>query len=164
MGDGTRAPAGVSPAAVVDAVVRDTFSKYQVVGFYADPSGWTGQVAQWEADYGRQLRVRASRDEPIAAWPRGKDSKVAEHVERLRLALVQREISWDGSSALMRHMLNARRRVLRRGGYLLYKQFPDSPDKIDAAYAAVMAYKACLDATSRGVTRQRGERRKVVLA
>ena len=150
--------------AVVDAVVRDTFSKYQVVGFYADPSGWTGQVAQWEADYGRQLRVRASRDEPIAAWPRGKDSKVAEHVERLRLALVQREISWDGSSALMRHMLNARRRVLRRGGYLLYKQFPDSPDKIDAAYAAVMAYKACLDATSRGVTRQRGERRKVVLA
>ena len=150
--------------AVVDAVVRDTFSKYQVVGFYADPSGWTGQVAQWEADYGRQLRVRASRDEPIAAWPRGKDSKVAEHVERLRLALVQREITWDGSSALMRHMLNARRRVLRRGGYLLYKQFPDSPDKIDAAYAAVMAYKACLDATSRGVTRQRGERRKVVLA
>lgn len=110
------------------------------------------------------MRVRASRDEPIAAWPRGKDSKVAEHVERLRLALVQREISWDGSSALMRHMLNARRRVLRRGGYLLYKQFPDSPDKIDAAYAAVMAYKACLDATSRGVTRQRGERRKVVLA
>lgn len=149
--------------AEVDAVVRETFEDYNVVGFYADPSGWTGQVAQWEADFSRQLRVRASRDEPIAAWPRGKDSRVSEYVERLRQALVMGEITWDGSSALMRHMLNARRRDTRTG-YLLYKQFPDSPDKIDAAYAAVMAYKACLDAISSGATKTtRRKRRKAVL-
>ena len=149
--------------AEVDAVVRETFADYNVVGFYADPSGWTGQVAQWEADFSRQLRVRASRDEPIAAWPRGKDSRVSEYVERLRQALVMGEITWDGSSALMRHMLNARRRDTRTG-YLLYKQFPDSPDKIDAAYAAVMAYKACLDAISSGATKTtRRKRRKAVL-
>lgn len=149
--------------AEVDAVVRETFEDYNVVGFYADPSGWTGQVAQWEADFSRQLRVRASRDEPIAAWPRGKDSRVSEYVERLRQALVMGEITWDGSSALMRHMLNARRRDTRTG-YLLYKQFPDSQDKIDAAYAAVMAYKACLDAISSGATKTtKRKRRKAVL-
>lgn len=153
------------PVHEVDAVVRETFEKYDVAGFYADPSGWVGQVAEWEATFGKKLRVKASRDEPIAAWPRGKDTRVAEHVEKMRLALVNEEMTWDGSSALMRHMLNARRRETRRGGYLLYKQFPDSPDKIDAAYAAVMAYKACIDVISRGVTKRRvGKRRKVILA
>lgn len=151
--------------AEVDAVVRETFERFNVVGFYADPSGWVGQVAEWEAAFGKKLRVKASRDEPISAWPRGKDTRVAEHVEKMRLALINEEMTWDGSSALMRHMLNARRRATRRGGYLLYKQFPDSPDKIDAAYAAVMAYKACIDAISRGVSlRSPGKRRKVILA
>ena len=149
--------------AEVDAVVREMFEKFNVVGFYADPSGWNLQVAQWEADFARQLRVKASRDEPIAAWPRGKDSRVVEYVERLRQALVLGEITWDGSPALMRHMLNARRRSTRTG-YLLYKQFPDSPDKIDAAYAAVMAYKACLDAIAKGAsTKSKRKRRKAVL-
>ena len=153
--------------AEVDAVVRETFERYRVLGFYADPSGWTEQVAQWEAAFGRRLRVRASRDAPIAAWPRGKDTRVAEHVEKLRQAFVMQEITWDGGSALMRHMLNARRRSIRSGGYLLYKQFPDSPDKIDAAYAAVMAYKAFIDVVSRGGGRVRSRARKrgkVVLA
>lgn len=152
--------------AEVDAVVRETFQKFNVLGFYADPSGWTGQIAQWEADFGRRLRVKASRDAPISAWPRGKDTKVSEHVEKLRQAIVMREITWDGGSALMRHILNARRRSTRTG-YLLYKQFPDSPDKIDAAYAAVMAYKAYIDALSRGAAKrgfQRRKRGKVVMA
>lgn len=151
--------------AEVDAVVRETFERYNVLGFYADPSGWTGQVAQWEADFGRKLRVKASRDAPISAWPRGKDTRVTEHVERLRQALIEREVSWDGGSVLMRHMLNARRRSTR-SGYLLYKAFPDSPDKIDAAYAAVMAYKAYIDVLSKGILRggQRRSRGKVVLA
>ena len=91
---------------------------------------------------------------------------MSEHVEKLRQALVMREITWDGGSALMRHILNARRRSTRTG-YLLYKQFPDSPDKIDAAYAAVMAYKAYIDALSRGAAKrgfQRRKRGKVVMA
>lgn len=154
--------------AEVDAVVRETKEKFNVVGFYADPSGWTGQVAEWEALFASTLKVKASRDAPISAWPRGKDTRVADHVEMLRLALVSGEMTWDGSSALMRHMLNARRRALRRGGYLLYKQFPDSPDKIDAAYAGIMAYKACLDFISSGKSAKPvngpRRRRKAVLA
>lgn len=83
------------------------------------------------------------------------------HVERFREAVVNEELSWDGSSVLMRHLLNARRRSTRQG-YLLYKAYPDSPDKIDAAYAAVMAFKAFLDATSKGVSAKREKPRKAV--
>jgi hypothetical protein len=43
-----------------------------------------------------------------------------------------------------------------RTGYLLYKAHPESPDNIGAAYAAVMAWKARLDAVSAGL----GARRK----
>jgi hypothetical protein len=134
----------------VDAEVDDAFAKYNVVGFYADPSHWSEQVARWEASYGSRLRVKASHDHPIAAWPRGKDSRVVEYVERLRVALATGEATHNGGAALTRHALNARRRSTRTG-YLLFKEFPESPRKIDAAYAAVMAWKARIDALSAGV-------------
>lgn len=75
-------------------------------------------------------------------------------VIRFRDAVVNRELRHDASSALTRHVLNARRRQ-NRSGYLLYKAYPESPDKIDAAYAAVMAWKARLDAISQGVVEKR---------
>lgn len=138
----------------VDAEVRRAFDTWDVVGFYADPSGWASQVAAWEAKYGPRLKVKASRDFPVAAWPRGKDTRAMDAVIRFRDAVVNRELRHDGSSALTRHVLNARRRQ-NRSGYLLYKAFPESPDKIDAAYAAVMAWKARLDAVSQGVVEKR---------
>lgn len=140
----------------VDAEVRRAFGTWNVVGFYADPSGWTSQVAAWEAAYGRKLKLKASSHaSPIAAWPRGKDSRVQEYVVRFQAAVANCELRHDGGSSLTRHVLNARRRTTKTG-YLIYKAFPDSVDKIDAAYAAVMAWKARLDAVSQGI----GERKK----
>jgi hypothetical protein len=145
-------PAGrdwVPPALEVDAEVRGAFERWNVVGFYADPSGWAPQVAAWEAAFGKRLSVKATQQAPITVWPRGKTSAVSEYVERLHSAILNDEMTHDGSSVLTRHVLNARRRS-GRSGYLLYKAFPDSPDKIDAAYAAVMAWKARLDAVAQG--------------
>lgn len=142
------------PIAEVDAAVRLAFSKYTVVGLYADPSGWMEQVAKWEARYGSRLKVKATAREPMAAWPRGKHTNAIEAVENLRMAISTGECSHDGSSSLTRHVLNARRRTFR-AGYLLYKAYPDSPDKIDAAYAAVMAWKARLDAVAAGIGKRK---------
>ena len=136
----------------VNAVVDETFRKYHVIGFYADPSGWTSTVADWEVKYGPRMRVKASRESPISMWPRGKDVRITEMIKSFREAVVDLELTWDGSSAIMRHILNARRRTNRRG-YVLHKEYPESPDKIDAAYAALMAYKACLDAVTGGFNR-----------
>src|SRR5699024_696931 len=120
-------------------------------------------IAEWEAKYGRKLKVKASRNEPISAWPRGKDTKASEFVDRFRSAVVNGELSHDGSSTLTRHVLNARRRVTGRGRCLIDKKFPDSADKIDAAYAAVMAWQARAVALSAGVSVRSSGRRAVVL-
>lgn len=150
------------PVAEVDAVIRMAFKRYTVVGFYADPSGWTEQIAKWEAAFTARLhpKVKASGSSAIAAWPRGKNTEATEAVKSLHAAIEHGECTHDGSAALTRHVLNARRRATRTG-YLLYKAYPDSPDKIDAAYAAVMAWKARLDAVSAGVG---GRRKKSVFA
>lgn len=159
-------PAGadwVPPVDEVDAEVRRAFETWNVVGFLADPSGWTTNVAEWEAKYSRRLRVKASVNAPVSAWPRGKDTRAVEYVKRFHAAVVNGELTHDGSSALTRHVLNARRREVRGGGYLLYKAFPDSTEKIDAAYAAVMAWKARLDAVAKGITdRKKSKARAVV--
>jgi hypothetical protein len=141
------------PVAEIDAAVRWAFQRYTVVGFYADPSGWNEYVAKWEAAFGARLKVKATQLRPIAAWPRGKAASAVEAVDVLHKAITNGACSHDGSSALTRHALNARKRPVRTG-YLLYKSYPDSPDKIDAAYAAVMAWKARLDAVSKGLGRR----------
>lgn len=133
----------------VEARLDEAMKHFTVLAFYAEPSGWETHVARWEAKYGSRLPVKASRTEPITVWPRGKNAQVATVVEALRQAITQKEVSMSISSALMRHFLNARRRPTR-SGYLLYKEYPESPNKIDAAYAAVMAYKAYLDSLAKG--------------
>lgn len=158
-------PAGrdwTPPAIEVDAEVRAAFARWNVVGLYADPTKWTTHIAAWEAAFNRKLKVRATRDNPMSVWPRGKTSSVIEHVERLHDAIVNGEMTHDGSSALSRHILNARRRA-KSNGYLLYKAYPDSPEKIDAAYAAVMAWKARLDAVAAGIGKPRPKRARAVV-
>lgn len=149
------------PLIEIDSVIRDTFRRYKVVGFYADPSGWQSQVADWEARYHRKLKVKASAKAPISQWPTGKGIRVSTAVEQLRQAVVLGEVTIQDHPALIRHLLNARRRAVRTG-YLLYKQFPESPDKIDAAYASVLAYQAALDATSAGVGQPRPKRNRQI--
>lgn len=134
----------------VDHEVRKAFETWRVVGFYADPSGWTEYVAKWESAFRRRLKVKATQSAPITVWPRGKDARVVHYVDQLRLAIANGECAHDGSPSLTRHVLNARKRKTN-SGYLLYKAYPDSPDKIDAAYAAVMAWKARTDALAKGM-------------
>jgi hypothetical protein len=145
------------PIAEVDATVALAFRKYNVVGFFADPSHWTEIVAKWEARYGVRLKVKASQRQPIAAWPTGKHTAAILAVAALGSAIENGVCSHDGSAALTRHVLNTRRRATR-AGYLLYKAYPESPDKIDAAYAMTMAWKARLDAVSAGLGRRPGKR------
>ena len=136
----------------VDRTLRDIFSRFRVVGFYADPAGWTSQVAKWENEYGSEVEVKASRENPFTVWPTStgqKGKSITAAVEELRTAIENQDVSHDGSSALVRHLLNARRRSTKTG-YLLYKQYPDSPAKIDGVYAMTLAYKARNDALSKG--------------
>lgn len=138
------------PTTQVDAAVRGAFDRFTVVGFYADPARWEGYVAQWEAAWNKQLKVKATRDHPIEWWfTGGRMGLVVRSVEQFHSAVIDKELSHDGSSALTRHVLNAHRR-LGRSGVTIAKEHPDSARKIDAAVAAVLAWQARLDAVAAG--------------
>lgn len=138
------------PAAEVDAAIRDCFRRYQVVGFYADPARWESWVAQWEAEFGPRLKV-GRREHPIEWWMTGGRSIVVERLlEKFQGAIAQKEISHDGSLILTQHALHARRR-LRHNHLMVEKEHKDSPKKIDALVAALLAFGAYLDAVAKGL-------------
>lgn len=142
------------PVSEVLAAVDSAFARFNVVGLYADPSRWEGVVAQWEAAHHRQLKVKATRDHPCEWWMAGgRSSLVVRALEQFHSAVVDGELSHDGSFTLTRHVLNARRRS-SRSGMQIAKEHPDSARKIDAAVAAVLAWQARLDALAAGVGRQ----------
>jgi hypothetical protein len=175
-----------APVFEFDIAVQQCFRDYKVVGFYADPSGWEAHVSRWEELYGRKLKIRAGGDahHPIMAWPRGKTTNVVPFIKRLKASILASgqartammtiakgdttqligvgEFTYDGSFELTQHLLNARMRK-HTTGYLLDKDFPESPRKIDGAYALVLAWKARLDAVARGLDRKQIAREVITL-
>ncbi|MGW2742364.1 terminase [Streptomyces sp. NPDC001450] len=139
------------PVVEVLATIVEAFDTYDVVGFYADPAKWESHVADWEAAYGPRLQVQATRNHPIEWWMTGGRSVlIVRALEKFHTALTEGELTHDGSSALVRHLVNARRRT-SRSGLQIGKAHPDSPKKIDAAVAAVLAWQCRLDAIAKGV-------------
>ncbi len=174
-----------APVFEFDTAVQQMFRDFKVVGFYADPSGWEAHVSRWEELHGRKLKVRAGGEgnHPIMAWPRGKTTSVVPYLKRVKTSILTSgeariaalaaadgnkdalkgvgEFTYCGSMELTQHLLNARMRQ-HPTGYLLAKDFPESPRKIDGAYALVLAWKARLDAVSRGLDKQLAPSRRVV--
>lgn len=138
------------PVDEVRSTVDEVFRDYRVVGFYADPAQWEGVIADWEAKYGSRLKVKATRSNPIEWWMTGgRASLITRMLEAFYNAVLDGELVHSGATVLTQHILNARRRH-KQTGYQIYKQHPDSPHKIDAAIAAVLAWQARLDALSGG--------------
>ena len=138
------------PVADVDFEVRKAFEMYKVVGMFADPAKWESYIAQWESDFGRNLKVKSSQAHPIEWWMTGNRSYlVVRAIEQFANAVLDKELTHSGGLVLTRHILNARRRI-GRSGVSIAKENPDSRNKIDAAVAAVLAYQARLQALSKG--------------
>jgi phage terminase large subunit-like protein len=152
------------PTVEVLATVEEAFRDYKVVGMYADPARWESHVAKWEADHGRRLKLKASTQHPIEWWMTGgRAFQIVRALEKFRSSVVDGELSHDGSSVLMRHVLNARRRE-SRSGIQIMKEHPDSPRKIDAAIAAVLAWQCRVDAMAKGLGRKKaGKSGRVVV-
>jgi hypothetical protein len=152
------------PTQEVSAVIAETCRRYHVVGFYADPaSDWRSFVAEWEAAYGDRLKVQSTRDHPIEWWMGGNNTlKSVRATEQLHSAIVHKNLTHDGGSVLTRHVLNARRRP-GRSGIQIAKAHPDSPHKIDAAVAAILAWQCRIDALAGGVASTSQQRKSRVL-
>lgn len=140
------------PTNEVDAAVRMAFSRWSVVGFYADPEKWETFVAAWEARYASKLKVKASRDHPIEWWMTGNGKRTVAALRGFLDAVVDGEMTHDGSFTLTRHVLAAHRRSTPTG-IQIAKASPESPRKIDAAVAAVLAWEARVAALAAGLGR-----------
>ena len=144
--DGLLQPAGVweqprhdnagweVPAGEVDAALADTMNRFKVVRGYFDPPLYQTEIDGWAREYGEQAVMRYHTSK----------ARMMQAVERFRTDVAGQKIRHAGDSRLTRHVLNAQVRETR-GGYWLAKSRPSSPDKIDAAVAAVLAYEARAD-------------------
>lgn len=152
---GERGRGWTVPTLEVTSTVNAAFNRFNVVGFYCDPARWEGQVAQWEAQYSRRLKAKVTAQHPCEWWMTGgRTGLIVRALDQFHSAVLDGEMTHDGSSALTRHVLNARRRNTR-SGVTIAKEHPDSVRKIDAAVAAVLAWQARLDAIAAGVIAKR---------
>lgn len=158
-------PAGAGwkpPLADIEATLGETFTRFEVVGFFADPAKWEGVVAGWEAKYGKRLKVKATQANPISWWMTGsRGAIVVRALEAFHTAVLEGELWHNGASVLTRHVLNARRRA-GRFGISIAKEHPESARKIDAAVAAVLAHEARRQAVAAGLTTQEARRSRRV--
>lgn len=136
------------PEAEVDATVRRMFADYTVWRMYADPPYWQSWIAQWQGVF---------TDERVNEWFTNRRNQMAAALEAFSTSLSAGEISHDGDERLRRHLGNARREDLpwrnEQGQplWLIRKDRPKSPHKIDAAMAAVLSWEARMDAVRSGL-------------
>jgi phage terminase large subunit-like protein len=127
------------PGDAVDAAIARTMERYRVARGYFDPPLWQSEIDEWSREFGETAVMRFQTNRV----------RMQSATERFRTDLVAGRVVHDGDETLTRHVLNAQVREAR-GGYWLTKSRPGSPDKIDAAVAAVLAYEARADAITAG--------------
>lgn len=121
----------------VDAVVRETFKKYKVVAFLADPPHWRDYVDKWELDLASDVVVKATESKPFS-FETSRHNEMAKVIERTETALKTGELRHGAHKALTRHVMNARR-WKRTGGDVIGKERKGSPKKMDAAIGMCLA-------------------------
>jgi phage terminase large subunit-like protein len=140
------------PAEEVDATVRDLFAKYKVARMYADPPYWQSWISLWVGLFGKDA---------VFEWWTNRRRPMTAALESFDTAIKEGAISHDGNRDLVRHIGNARRHEIPqrdeegRAMWLISKQRPDSPHKIDLAMAAVLSWEARSDAVAAGALKPR---------
>lgn len=148
----------------VDNVMREVFMRWDVWRLYADPPYWEEAVSAWAGKYG---------EERVVEWWTNRWKNIAYAIRGYNNAINSRAIVHDGNPHLTRHIGNAVRRVLTirddedKPLWVIYKERPDSPHKIDAAMAGILSWEARTDAIAAGVGQRRVsayEKRGLVVA
>lgn len=153
------------PKEQVRDAVDFAFSHLDVVAFFSDVAYWETDVDAWRDAYAERLLVKATTRHAIGWDMRGHQMDTTRAVEALHRAITDGELPWSahhllagsaGANAeeiLTRHMLNARRRINRWGVYF-GKETRESPKKVDAVAALVLARMARTRILSDGVLKK----------
>ena len=144
-------PAGggwVVPQDEVDEAVRMAKARWRVLRFYGDPREYKAWLAAWAVLFAGDV---------VAEFPTNSAGRFAPAVLAADVAVRQGEMTHDGDSRLARHVANAHKLYVRlrvddgeRRPFVLQKDRPHSPRKIDGAVAGVLADAAHNDALAAG--------------
>lgn len=144
-----RADDWVVPLAEVHEAVAHAFDTWNVWRLAADPPYWETPIDEWAGKYGEQRVIQ---------WWTHHRKKMAYALKAWHGAMRPGELSHDGSEALARHIGNAVKANTKirdedDGSWLwiIHKETPKSPRKIDLAMAACLSWEARGDAIRAGV-------------
>jgi phage terminase large subunit-like protein len=126
------------PIVDVEAAIRAACRRWRVLEIAADPFRWA-----------RSLQLLDGEGLPVMEYPQS-PGRMTPATARFYEAVVNGQLTHSGDSRLARHIGNAVLREDARGARLA-KERKDSPRRIDAAVAAVMAHDRA--AALAGVTR-----------
>ena len=133
----------------VDAAVAATFDQYTVWRMYCDPPYWESLVAEWAGRYG---------EDRVVEWWTNRPKPMAYALKAYNTAITGGELSQDGNVHLKRHIGNACRHYIALHDpdtgepmWLIYKEQPESPHKIDGAMAGCLSWEARNDAVAAGM-------------
>ena len=138
------------PVGEVDALMRSLFKDYHVWRLNADPPYWQAWIAAWAGD--------PDMGDKVFEWWTNKRRLMSLALEGFETAIKEGSVSHGGDPRLTRHLGNSRRVELPgwkdeqgKGLWLIQKERPDSPHKIDLAMAAVLSWTARTQAIADGM-------------
>lgn len=160
------------PEHEVDAAVEEAFRVYRVALMYADTSKWEAAVARWAGRYNTlkrsDIRVNGAGElvgdgSPVVKWPVQLHKKTAIAIKSYANAIQNGEVLHGEDPLARRHLANAYRlpqNFTDDDGsplWLIMKERPMSPNKIDDAYAGVLSWQARNDAIAKGCLNEERE-------
>lgn len=131
----------------VDETVAEAFEKWHVTRMYCDPPKWETWVSKWAGLYG---------DKRVVEWWTNRRKPMAYAVRSYTTAMAGRELSHGGDPDLTRHVANACKLATNLVDdkeerlWILRKERPDSPHKIDLAMAGILSWEARQDSIAAG--------------
>lgn len=160
---GERGQRWLAPRAEVDARIKEAFDRFNIVGFWFDPSHalddddasryWDGYVDEWMRRHKDELQLWVTKTgnsqhaimfdmtspERQRLFVEAAETFVEELESRDDIEQFDPLFRHDGHPALVNHLKNARRNPSNRYGVTLMKENRESPNKIDLAVCAVGA-------------------------
>lgn len=117
------------PRGQVDTILDAAFTRYDVAELAADPWGWRSEIEGWAKRYGERR---------VVEWNTANAQRMAPATDRLYQAVAAQTLTHDGDARLAAHIANCHAKATPLGD-LVTKDKRNSPRKIDAAVAAIVA-------------------------
>jgi phage terminase large subunit-like protein len=139
------------PEDEVDQTLRDACERWQVWRVYADPPYWDGMITTWAGRW----------PDRVQEWWTNRHKAMAYAVRAYHRAMRSADVTHSGDETFAQHIGNARKRTLKmldedaQPLWVIEKERPKSPFKIDGAMAGCLSWEARTDAIKAGAKPKR---------